>query len=233
MVDLPPRRLALVRKCVVAIEIDVRDDHGGLDVLTLAGAVTGEQTQGHRRGVPGRSHGVGTGFGQRRVAFTRLVDGGAGEGGDDGVDGGLTAVGTGRAVGRPVLVDQVRVDVSHGLVVDAEGFGDTRPEAVHEDVGLGHEAVQDLPASFVLEIECDALLALHGADHVVVPEVQHRVRAAVGHPVRITTEKPVRVALQALDLDDPCPQIRQQGGGERRGVVVRALDDGDTVQRDP
>ena len=66
-----------------------------------------------------------------------------------------------------------------------------------------------------------------------MPEVQHRIGTTVGHPIGITAEKPVRVALQAFDLDDPRPQIRQQRGGKRGGVVVRALDNGDAVQRTP
>src|SRR5438067_8953907 len=78
--ELPPvdhraRRLALVRERVLAVEIEVRDDHRRFDVLALARTVPGKETEHQRRGVPRSGNGICTVLTQRPVALTRLVRG--------------------------------------------------------------------------------------------------------------------------------------------------------------
>ena len=117
---------------------------------------------------------------------------------------------SGRAVGRGVDVDQRGVERAQRRVVDAESLGNARPVVVDQRVGSSDQAVHDVASLGGLEVERDALLALHALQ-------AHGAVAAQ------------RVAFERFDLDHPSAELGQQRGGHGRGDPGSQLEDGDAL----
>ena len=162
----------------------VRAQHAGLDRLALSRArpvVEREQRGGRRRdggvrvgiGLVGELVAVGLLrelLGRERQArsgqapASELRERFAAERAGGRVIGGLAGAGARRAVGRPVQVDQPRVDPTQGRVVDPQPLGHARAVVVQQQVGAAREQLHDLARLGALQVEGEALLALHGLE---------------------------------------------------------------------
>src|SRR6185369_15880085 len=76
----------------------------------------------------------------------------------DDVEAAFLPVGAGLAEAGNRRIDDARVDFLDRLVVDAELFGDARPEILDDDVGRGGEFHKYFLALRLLHVERDALL---------------------------------------------------------------------------
>jgi hypothetical protein len=116
------------------------------------------------------------------------------------------------AVSRAVAVDQVGLDGAEGGVIDLEPLGHARTLVVMDHVGALDQAMDDLQALGILEIEREIeLAALAGKEGL------RRIAHAV--------------TLQPLDFYYLGAQIGQQHRAERTGKVLPKVDHGDAVQR--
>ena len=126
----------------------------------------------------------------------------AGEGLAQQVEAGALGVGAGLAEGADGAVDELRVELLHGLIAEAQPVHDAGAEALDEDVGVLYELLADLDGARVLEVHDDGFLA------AVDPGVGH---ALAVHEGGVGAG---RVAALGLDLDDVGAEV----GGHRAGA---------------
>src|SRR5690606_37256546 len=153
----------------------VRGPHAGADV--------GDGHAGpHRRGVLGARHAHDAAHGL-----------------GDGVVAGLVPVGTVLAEARDGAVDDAGIDLPQLLVTHAYLVGGAGPEVLQYHVGLPRQAVDDLPALFLLEVHGDAALVAVDAEEV------GRLAADEGR----APGPGVVAGAGTLHLDDVGAQVRQ------------------------
>ena len=193
----------------------------GIDVAALAVAQLAHQRRRQRlEGVEaGRDVDRDHALPPRRAVGQAVHHHHAAEGLDQPVDGRPLAVGPGLAEARHRAVDDLGIDLPGVLVAEAQPRDDARPEALDDDVGLGHQLVHDGLAVGRLEVERDrALAAVEGDGMGAVIALELAQRAAP-------------VALRRLDLDDVGAVQRQQHRGMRPGHALREVEHGDAVVR--
>ena len=100
------------------------------------------------------------------------------------------------------MVHEIGLDLAQGGLVDAERFGDTGPKAVDEDIGLLDQSANDLFAPRVFQVERNAFLSLHRADHVVVTEVEDGVTV-----LSAERQGAIWIAAYRLDFDHPGAEV--------------------------
>ncbi len=106
------------------------------------------------------------------------------------------------AVSRNRGVDELRVDLREGCVIDSELSHDPRPIVFEQYVGGRHELQEDLHVFLTFEVEDERAL---------VP-VEYGVHPA--HPRARAAEKTSRIAEKGrLDLDDVGSLIREDHSG--------------------
>src|SRR3989441_1055397 len=111
-------------------------------------------------------------------------------------------------------VDQARVDPRERFVVDPEPCLDVGPEVLHEHVGAGDEALEDLDPARVLEVE--------------------RHRALVPLEIQEVEAERRGVALDLLarlHLDDVGPHVGELAHGGRARAGAREVDNRDVLER--
>jgi hypothetical protein len=130
------------------------------------------------------------------------------------------AVGAGRAEAAHRAVDQSGVHRGQGLVADAQALGHPRPVVLDEDVGRPGQALDQLDARRLLEVDGQALL---------VAVDRHEARAVAVPSDRALPAR--RLALAGrLELDDLGPEIGEVHGAEGRGHGLGEVDDAEAGQ---
>ena len=127
----------------------------------------------------------------------------------------LLGVRTRCAVADTVVVDELRIQLEHGLVVQAHTLGDSPAEAVKHHVGVADQLGHD-PAPLLGErIDGNALLALCDPGPGCLGE-RH-----VGAD---------RITAEGFELDDPGTEVGKHRAGERSGVEGPQVHDRDVVE---
>ena len=116
-------------------------------------------------------------------------------------------------------VDQIGANSSEGRLVEAEPTGDAGSEVFHEEVGGGHQAVNDVAPLRALQVDGDGALA------AVHREERRR------HPGRATEASDQVAATRALDLDHLSALVGQHHGGHRPSDELGQIDDPDSIER--
>jgi hypothetical protein len=132
-----------------------------------------------------------------------------GEGLHDGIGRGVPGLGSALAEPGQGEIDDGRVVLAHGFVVEAEFLDHAGTVVLQDDVGLARQAFGDRHALRLLKIEPEAALATaqdHRARAVVAIGLAHRA-APVAGGVR-------------LDLDHVGAVLRQQHAAIRRGDAL-------------
>ena len=140
--------------------------------------------------------------------------------------GAVVALRAGRAEGRDRGDDQLREALLEARVVQPQPLCVGRREVLDQDVGVGQQLEQQLPALLRLDVEADAEL--------VGVEVHERETAlAVLEVARVGRDRARRVALGILDLDHLGAEVGEQLAGVGRGEEAAVLDDRDAFQQAP
>src|SRR5205814_5413407 len=120
-------------------------------------------------------------------------------------------------------IDEPWIDRQQGLVAQAQRREGAGPVILDQNVGALNEALQDLAARLLLQIE---------GDRALVRALGQKGGAAIA-----AVERPVGAALAALvgfigvlDLDDVGAQHRQLIGGEWAGQHMGDVDDADALK---
>ena len=128
-----------------------------------------------------------------------------------GVVTGTLGVGPRLAIARDRAVDDPRVDLSQGLVADAEPVENAGPKALEHDVVMRGQAQEGVAAGVGLQVDADRALA------AVERQVERRAGAegllGVG---AVVGRRPAHVvpAARVLDLDHIGPEVGQQQRAE-------------------
>jgi hypothetical protein len=131
----------------------------------------------------------------------------------DLVDAGTRRIGAALAEARDRAVDDARVDLGHGVVVDLEAMLHVGTIVFDDDVGLGRELHEDLVAFLALEVERHRLLvAMQVLEVEAMAVAAHRIGLAVGG---------------RLDLDDVRAPVGELAHGRRPGAMRREVENGD------
>jgi hypothetical protein len=124
----------------------------------------------------------------------------------DDVEAAFLPVGAGLAEAGNRRIDDARVDFLDRLVVDAELFGDARPEILDDDVGRGGELHEYFLALRLLHVERDALLVA----------IEHR--KAIALVVDLGLEAARAVAFgKSFDLGHVGAHVREHQRAVRSG----------------
>ncbi len=193
--------------------------HRHIDELTLAGMGALEQRRGHGEGgghagqhVADREAGAGRPHlgvaGQRHDARQRL---------DLAVIAGLVAIRAGLAEAGHRAIDQPRVDLGQRGIADAEPVHHAGAEILHDHVGVGDQALDDLDRRRLLQIQRQAAL-------VAVDRQPGRRHAAVCPLARQRRAAHV-LALAALHLDDVGAEQGELEAAERSGKDLGEIED--------
>ena len=213
-VGLAARRLPLVADEVVGGDVGVAGEHRRLQVLALAGALLGAESEshrgahGHRRRYVGATlvrpvefealgvdlvDGHGLVDGRRLVAPPELPQSAPGQGAGGGVKRGAARSRSAGAVGPRVVIDDLGIDLADRLVVHAEPLRGVAAHVVHDGVGLLHQPVRDLPPLLAAQVDGQAFFAVEGLAAALRPRAE-------------------LVACERFDLD----HARAEVGEERR-----------------
>ena len=103
---------------------------------------------------------------------------------------------------------------------ESQPLGSAGREVLQEDVGLVDQASDDVAALLALEVDGQRFLA------AVEP---HEVRAGAMDDMVVATRE--IAAVDALDLDDACPEIGEVTGGKRCGDRLLDRDDRHPLER--
>jgi hypothetical protein len=96
--------------------------------------------------------------------------------------------------------------------IEPKSLVHTGTQIVQQNICRGDEAVEDFGASWMLQVERNALFAVQHVDG-------------------FESSSPVRVAVERLDLDDACPELGQDRGSQRPCDEVGDLQYRHTVER--
>ncbi len=199
--------------------------HRAVDVLALAGALALEQRAGEGEG----AHRAGRVVDDRRADLDRMDIRRAGRRHHAGQR--LDGVVVGRLVSaRAVLsegghraVDQLRIDLLHVFVADAEGRECAGPVILDHDVGVLDELLEDRAAALLLQVEGDGPLvrALRHEAGSHVPPVQCAVVAGLAALVALH---------RVLDLDHVGAVVGQQLAAPRAGQHAAQVEHAHALQ---
>ena len=114
-------------------------------------------------------------------------------------------------------VDDAGIDGVDGFVVDAELLGDTRTEALDDDVGLLGHLQEPIDDFLILKVQRYRLL--------VAAECGDVVRDAATHSWVVVTHEVAETGI--LDLDDGCAEVCEDLGSVTAGKIAGKVKDGD------
>jgi hypothetical protein len=132
-----------------------------LDLLATPGLLPGQERRRHSEGQKsGGMHVHNRGAGRGRGVVRSPRDAGQPALGlDDQVLPRARPVGALRPEASGGAVDEARIEAGQGLVVEPQALHDARPVVFHHDVAEPRQAVDNLPAPVLLEVECETALA--------------------------------------------------------------------------
>ena len=199
----------------------------GVDLLSASRALADEERGEHAEGEHGGPHLVGDAAGS---VDGRIVGLAAGEhqaraGEPEVVEGRRPAVRSFRPVAGCARVDEAWVPGSQCRRVETEPGGHALAEVLHEDVGVLRQALHDLDAGGLLQVDGQTLLV-----PVVGLEVEVRSPGEIeaGRPQHAAP----RVAADALlDLDHLGPEVAEHRRGDRSLLPDRPVEDANPFQR--
>ena len=110
------------------------------------------------------------------------------------------------------------------LVAEALAVHDAGAEVLDEDVGVAHQAADELDAARLADVDADAALVAVEALEVGAADVRRQAAGAVGVADRVA-------AAGLLDLDHVGAHVAEQGRAPRPGGLVRHVDDADAGER--
>jgi hypothetical protein len=114
-------------------------------------------------------------------------------------------------------IDDARIDLADALVIDAEFCFDVGPEVLDDDVGPPGQAVEDLEALRLLQVERHrSLVAVQVLEVRAVPRPTHLLAAGL--------------LQQCIDLDDVRTPIRQLPHAGRAGPDAGEIEHGKARQ---
>ncbi len=173
----------------------------------------------------------------RHADLARMAAVGVGEAGDrhearlgleHEVVAGAVGPGPGRAVAADAEVDERRVDLGQGRVVEAEPVEPADAEVLDEHVGAPQEAPQHGRAVGCLEVEPDR--ALVAVDREVVRGGPGIVRPGQSRADPWRAPRPRPVPVGRLDLDHVGPEVGEEHRAEGSREDRRAVGDADPGQ---
>ena len=214
----------------------------GIDPLSFARARPMEERGEHGEGEAVGAHPVEVGVtptrGHRRLGQSRHLRQ-TGEGVRDRTHGAKAAVGALRAHARLLDVDDVRLDRTQHVVSQSPVIEHARRKTLRDDVRHRHQALRDLEALRVPDVERDAALAgilvVELPAHVRIGDALQRRRGLIARSAaserRHRGEPRIRVALE-LHLDALGAECAQEPRAAGRGEEPREVEDADPVQRE-
>ena len=117
-------------------------------------------------------------------------------------------------------VHEVRTHSTQGCLADAHPLGRAGTKVLHEGIGAHHQAIEQLAASGLLEVE-------HQRARVAVAGREHG-----GHPAPSIAELTREVAAaRGLDLEDVGALVGEHAGSDRSRDHRRQIDDPDAGER--
>ena len=202
---------------------DLRLDQRGMDPLALAGALAIVQRQhdGLRQQQSGRE------VGDRNADAHRAAAGLAGDRHQpahalgDLVDTGARGIRSALAEAGDRAVDDARIDLGHGVVIDMQSVLHIGAVILDDDVGLLSELHEDRVAFLALEVERHRLL-------VAMQVLEVEAMASAAHGVVLAA---IGRRGRWLDLDDVGAPVGELAHGRRAGAVRGEIEDGEVGER--